>query len=66
MKSSEVDFEERTWTVPAGRMKMKKQHRVPLSDRAMEILRGLERHAEHVFRFPKWPCWNACAACGRG
>ena len=49
MKWSEVDFEERTWTVPAGRMKMKKQHRVPLSDRAMEILRGLERHGEHVF-----------------
>ena len=24
MKWSEFDFEERTWTVPAGRMKMKK------------------------------------------
>ena len=40
----EVDFEARTWTVPAGRMKARKEHRVPLSPRAMEILR--EAHAD--------------------
>jgi integrase len=28
------------WTIPASRMKMKAQHRVPLSDRAVEILRA--------------------------
>ena len=30
-------------------MKAGKQHRVPLPDRAVEILRGLERHGERVF-----------------
>ena len=34
----EIDFETATWTVPAVRMKAKLDHRVPLSDRAMEIL----------------------------
>ena len=37
----EVDMEARLWVVPASRMKIKKNkndHRVPLSDRAMEIL----------------------------
>ena len=28
-----------TWTIPASRMKMKKPHRIPLSARALEILR---------------------------
>ena len=35
---SEIDIEARTWTIPAARMKAKKDHRVPLSDRAIEIL----------------------------
>ena len=34
----EVDLESKTWTVPATRMKTKRDHRVPLSSRAMEIL----------------------------
>jgi len=33
MKWPEVDLARRLWTVPAERMKMKKKHRVPLSDR---------------------------------
>ncbi len=35
---SEVDLEARVWTVPASRMKAKCEHRVPLSDRAVEVL----------------------------
>jgi integrase len=35
---SEIDFEKRTWTVPAQRMKGGRAHVVPLSDPAMEIL----------------------------
>ena len=31
----EVDLETATWTVPADRMKMRREHRVPLSDRAL-------------------------------
>ncbi len=34
----EIDLKARTWTVPAERMKMRREHRVPLSDRAMAIL----------------------------
>ena len=34
----EIDLSARTWTVPADRMKAGREHRVPLSDRAVEIL----------------------------
>lgn len=34
----EVDLEKAVWTIPAGRMKAAKEHRVPLSPRAVEIL----------------------------
>jgi integrase len=36
---SEVDLKTATWTVPAARMKARREHRVPLSDRALAILR---------------------------
>ena len=36
---SECDLDARTWTVPASRMKARIEHRVPLCDRAVEILR---------------------------
>lgn len=45
-KWSEVDLDKAVWTVPASRMKAGKEHRVPLSARAVEILqsmRGLSR-----------------------
>ena len=32
---SEIDLAKRIWTVPAHRMKAGREHRVPLSDRAM-------------------------------
>ena len=34
----EVDLDLETWTVPASRMKAKRDHRVPLSRRALQIL----------------------------
>jgi len=37
-KWGEFDLEKAVWTVPADRMKAKKVHRVPLSDRALVIL----------------------------
>jgi integrase len=43
MRWSEVDFDKRIWTVPAGRMKAGRQHRVPLAARAVAILRRLEK-----------------------
>ena len=47
---SEFDvLKARTWKIPGERMKAGKEHRVPLCDRAVDILRGLERHAARVF-----------------
>lgn len=45
----EIDLGRKVWTVSAARMKAGKQHRVPLSDRAVAILKGLPRHGEYVF-----------------
>lgn len=39
----EFDLEQKLWTIPAYRMKARDEHRVPLSDRAIEILRTLPR-----------------------
>jgi integrase len=33
----EIDFEAALWTIPAGKMKMRKPHRVPLSSQALEL-----------------------------
>ena len=38
MEWSEVDTEAATWTVPAARMKARREHRVPLSRRALAVL----------------------------
>jgi len=45
----EFDLEAKTWTVPAGRMKAGAQHKVPLSERALAILREVPRHGRHIF-----------------
>ena len=34
----EVDLDAATWTIPADRAKMKREHRVPLSSRALAVL----------------------------
>ncbi len=42
---AEIDTDERTWTIPADRMKGRREHRVPLSDAALatlETVRGLD------------------------
>jgi integrase len=46
---AEIDLASATWTVPAGRMKALREHRVPLSKRAVEILESLPREGEYVF-----------------
>ena len=47
----ELDFEARTWTIPAGRMKAEKEHRVPLSDDALAVLDRMKecRLGDYVF-----------------
>jgi integrase len=40
---SEVDLSERQWIIPAHKMKMKREHIVPLSDQVMELLLELRK-----------------------
>jgi integrase len=42
MPWSEVNLKNRTWEIPARRMKAERPHRVPLSDAAVEILTALK------------------------
>jgi integrase len=48
----EIDLQSKLWTVPAERMKGGREHRVPLSDRAVGILRGLNQARMSDFVFP--------------
>jgi len=42
MEWTELDFENAQWNIPAGKMKMKEPHLVPLSTQAIEILKELQ------------------------
>ncbi|PAY01859.1 integrase [Pseudoalteromonas sp. HM-SA03] len=51
-KWSEIDFEQKLWTIPAERMKKKREHLVPLTDQTLEILERLQPisgHREYLF-----------------
>lgn len=38
---NEIDTKAKTWTIPATRMKMKRPHKVPLTERAIEMLKAM-------------------------
>ncbi len=49
---AELDLDAKLWTIPAERMKAKREHIVPLSPQALEILdvmKLISAHREHVF-----------------
>jgi integrase len=51
-QKSEIDFEGKRWIIPGERMKAGREHRVPLSDRSMEILKtvfALRPDADLIF-----------------
>jgi integrase len=48
-KWSDIDFDGACWTIPGTSMKAGLTHRVPLSDRAIEILRSLDTKTAYVF-----------------
>ncbi|MFT6465928.1 tyrosine-type recombinase/integrase [Halopseudomonas sp.] len=48
----EVDLETRGWSIPAERMKMRKEHRVPLADAMMKLLESLPRVEGNPHLFP--------------
>ena len=66
---SQIDLEDRTWTIAGADMKgrkgnRKRDHVVPLSDRAMSILKGLSHEGEYLFPGPNAgaPLSNAALA----
>lgn len=48
----EIDFDASVWTVPADRMKAGKEHRIPLSKRALELLESMRRIDGSPLVFP--------------
>ncbi len=49
----EIDFDKAEWRIPAGRMKMKELHIVPLSRQAVAVLRELQKHTgNRQYLFP--------------
>ncbi len=53
---AEIDHEAKLWTIPAERMKARREHIVPLSHQALDILevmKPISARREHVF-----PSWN--------
>ena len=52
MTWDEVDLDGGLWTVPASRMKAGREHRVPLSGRAVEVLAEAEELRENDLVFP--------------
>lgn len=49
---AEIDLERALWTIPAYRMKAKKEHQVPLSEASLTILGSLPRIAGESWVFP--------------
>ena len=51
----EIDLTIKVWTIPADRMKAGKEHRVPLCDRALQILNSIKSNRNpDEFVFPGW------------
>jgi integrase len=49
---SEIDLDHAVWTIPATRMKGSREHRVPLSDAALSVLRKMAEFGTEGFVFP--------------
>ncbi|KAA5995763.1 integrase domain-containing protein [Pantoea sp. M_5] len=48
----EIDLDAKLWTIPAERMKAKREHVIPLSIQALyilEVMKPLSAHREHIF-----------------
>jgi integrase len=50
-KWSEIDLDACVWIIPAERMKAGREHRVPLAERAIQIIRNMEtsKKNDHIF-----------------
>lgn len=58
----EINIDEKIWTIPAERMKKRREHRIPLTEQMLallEVMKPISGHREFVFpsdRDPKKPC----------
>jgi len=62
---AEINFEERLWTVPPGRMKKNREHRVPLTDSMMDLLtklKAISGTGEFMFALDHKPLSNMAMA----
>lgn len=52
---NEIDFDKGMWNIPAAHMKGNREHRVPLSSAAIDLLNSLPRivNTTHIFPSPK-------------
>ncbi|VWD17391.1 tyrosine-type recombinase/integrase [Burkholderia contaminans] len=48
----EIDLKRAIWSIPPERMKAKKEHRVPLSRAAIDLLKSIERNDDQDLVFP--------------
>jgi integrase len=48
----EIDLPHKIWTVPASRMKSRKEHRVPLAGPVLTLLSSLQRSKSNTYLFP--------------
>jgi integrase len=49
VNANALGLEAKVWTIPAGRMKAGKEHKIPLSERALTVLRDVPRHGARIF-----------------
>ena len=57
-KWSEIDIKNKTWSIPAERMKMKRPHTIPLSEQCLsllEFMQPISGQREHVFPADRKP-----------
>ncbi|EGR3302287.1 integrase [Vibrio parahaemolyticus] len=58
----EINWEEKVWTIPAERIKKRREHRIPLTEQMLallEVMKPISGHRDFVFpsdRDPKKPC----------
>ena len=49
---AEIDLQGATWTIPGARIKSGKEHRIPLSNVALKLLKRLDATKQNEFVFP--------------
>ncbi len=51
-RRNEIDFDKKVWIIPASRMTMGREHRIPLSPHSMKVIEKLEKLGPEEYLFP--------------